>query len=196
MQVSGGVQMKSIGSLLLAVGLGFIIYGGYHIWDSNQQQKEALQKAEAMVSEDGKMDFSDFSPEVGDEIGVLVLPTLDEVLPIVEGVDEEELEKGVGHYNGSAFPSEDGQIVLSGHRDTVFRRLGELQIGDELIVQMPYGDFTYIIEDTDIVDADDRTVIDPNIDEELLTVTTCYPFTYVGSAPDRYIIYAKPKAES
>src|SRR5690606_3224100 len=114
----------------------------------------------------------------------------------VEGVDEEELEKGVGHYKGTAFPSQDGQIVLSGHRDTVFRRLGELQIGDELVVQMPYGEFTYVIEDTDIVDADDRTVINPNIDEELLTVTTCYPFTYVGSAPDRYIIYAKPKVKS
>ncbi len=188
--------MRAIGTLLLAVGLGFIIYGGYHIWDMKQQQKEALQRAEAMVSSDEQIDVSEFSPGVGDEIGVLILPTLDEVLPIVEGVDEEELEKGVGHYKGTAFPSQDGQIVLSGHRDTVFRRLGELQIGDELVVQMPYGEFTYVIEDTDIVDADDRTVINPNIDEELLTVTTCYPFTYVGSAPDRYIIYAKPKVKS
>ena len=185
--------MKYIGSILLAVGLGFILYGGYHIWDSKQQQKEALQRAEAMISEEEKIDISSFAPSTGEEVGLLSLPTLDEVLPIVEGVDEDELEKGVGHYDGTAFPSQEGQIVLSGHRDTVFRRLGELELGDELEVKMPYGTFTYVIEKSEIVDADDRTVINPNIDEELLTVTTCYPFTYVGSAPDRYIIYAKPK---
>lgn len=185
--------MKYIGHVLLLVGLVLIGYGGYHIWDMHKQKEEALQKAEAKIAEAEEIDVSTYSPNYGEEIGLLIIPKLDETLPIVEGVEEEELEKGVGHYTGTAFPSQNGQIVLSGHRDTVFRRLGELEIGDELIVKMPYGKFTYVIESTDIVDADDRTVINPNIDEELLTVTTCYPFRYVGSAPDRYIIYAKPK---
>ncbi len=185
--------MRIIGMLTLVVGLGFLFYGGYQIWDSKQQQNEALHRAEQMVTSDEKIDISAFSPAIGEEVGILSLPTLDEVLPIVEGVDEDDLEKGVGHYGGTAFPSQQGQVVLSGHRDTVFRRLGELELGDELEVKMPYGDFTYVIDKTEIVDADDRTVINPDIDEELLTVTTCYPFTYVGSAPDRYIIYAKPK---
>lgn len=187
--------MKYVGFILLIAGLGFMVYGGYHIWDSKQKQQEALQRAEEVVTNEKKTDISSFSPTVGEEVGILSLPTLGEVLPIVEGVDEDELEKGVGHYGGTAFPSQQGQIVLSGHRDTVFRRLGELKIGDELEVKMPYGDFTYVIDRTEIVDADDRTVINPNIDEELLTVTTCYPFTYVGNAPDRYIIYAKPKLD-
>ena len=83
-------------------------------------------------------------------------------------------------------------MVLSGHRDTVFQDLGDLEIGDELIVHMSYGTFTYIIQETEIVDADDRTVIRPTAPDEVLTVTTCYPFGYIGPAPDRYIIYATP----
>lgn len=155
-------------------------------------QDDALQHAKEMITDDSDMNRSSFDPQVGDAIGVLGLPRLDESLPIIEGVDEEDLAKGVGHYKGTALPSEQGQIVLSGHRDTVFRRLGELEIGDELEIKMPYGQFKYIIEKTEIVGADDLTVVRPDYNEdELLTVTTCYPFRYVGDAPDRYIIYAK-----
>lgn len=175
---------------LIIVGLCLIGYSGFHLWNSQQMEKEALARAEKLVSNNS--DASSFKPKFGDEIGVLELPKLKKSLPIVEGVDEDDLAKGVGHYSGTALPNEPGQIVLSGHRDTVFRRLGELEIGDELQVKMPYGKFTYIIQETEIVPANDLTVIRPDYDEEMLTVTTCYPFRYVGDAPDRYIIYAKP----
>jgi len=145
------------------------------------------------LSDEPKEDSFKFTAEIGDEIGMLLLPKIDAALPIIEGVSEKELKKGVGHYNGTAFPSEPGQIVLSGHRDTVFRRMGELKIGDEITVKMPYGNFTYVMERTEIVSADDLSVIRPHAyDEETLTITTCYPFRYIGDAPDRYIIYAKP----
>ena len=187
--------MKFAAILLLTVGLGFIGYSGFNIWNSKQLQEESLQRAEQIVTSENEnaIEAISFNPQIGEEIGVLVFPKLNEKLPIIEGVDEDELVKGVGHYGGTAFPSEAGQIVLSGHRDTVFRRIGELEIGDELQVKMPYGNFTYIIEKTEIVDADDLTVINPDHQGEMLTVTTCYPFRYVGNAPDRYIIYAKPK---
>ncbi|MBS4208912.1 class D sortase [Bacillus sp. FJAT-50079] len=194
--------MKYISIIFFILGLGFIGYSSYQIWDSKSEQKAALQRAEQLVTNKEREDVEAntgpilFKPEVGEEIGLLSLPKIDATLPIVEGVDEDELKKGVGHYAGTSFPSEQGQIVLSGHRDTVFRRMGELEIGDELLVKMPYGDYTYIIEETEIVSADDLTVIRPDHDEEMLTVTTCYPFRYVGDAPDRYIIYAKPKQDS
>ncbi len=83
--------------------------------------------------------------------------------------------------------------MLSGHRDTVFRQFGELEIGDRFIVEMPYGSFEYIIQDSEIVPEDDLSVIRPDeYEEEMLTVTTCYPFHYIGNAPDRYILYATP----
>src|SRR5690606_7176366 len=104
---------------------------------------------------------------------------------------EDELQRGVGHYPGTAYPGQESQIVLSGHRDTVFRQFGELEIGDSFIVEMPYGSFEYTIQDSEIVPEDDLTVINPEeYQEEMLTVTTCYPFHYIGNAPDRYILYA------
>ncbi|RKD26060.1 class D sortase [Ammoniphilus oxalaticus] len=180
---------------MIIVGIALLGYSGIQMWSSNEQQQAALLKAEQRIMDQAKSEGPVvFDPKIGEEIGVLSLPKLDSTLPIIEGVDESELSRGVGHYYGTSFPDDKGQIVLSGHRDTVFRRIGELEIGDELVVNMPYGNFTYIIEETEIVEAGDTTVIRPEQDEELLTVTTCYPFRYVGDAPDRYIIYAKPKS--
>ena len=137
-----------------------------------------------------------FLPTKGETVGVLNIPKLESEIAIIEGTHEDELAQGVGHYNGTAYPMQNDQIVLSGHRDTVFQRMGELEIGDIMVVQLPYGDFSYEIVDTKIVDADDRTIIVPTAPDEVLTVTTCYPFTYVGSAPDRYIITALPVDQS
>src|SRR5699024_3788293 len=143
------------------------------------------------LSEENPILKKDFKPNFGDSAGMLVIDKIDANLPIVEGTSEDDLKKGVGHYEGTAYPLEDDQIVLSGHRDTVFRRMGELQIGDIMKVRMPYGDFDYEIVNTKVVPADDLSIIVPH-DEETLTVTTCYPFRYIGNAPDRYIIDAKP----
>lgn len=186
---------KWISAIFIIVGLSFIIYGGWQILSSKFAQNEALKEAKAIVKKDEKDNEvpEDYNPKMDETIGILKIPKIKAELPIVEGTDEDELEKGVGHYRGTAFPGEKDQIVLSGHRDTVFRKLGELEIGDELIVEMSYGKFTYVIQETDIVDAEDRTVIRSTAPNEVLTVTTCYPFSYIGNAPERYIIYATPK---
>jgi sortase A len=97
------------------------------------------------------------------------------------------------YFKGSFFPGENGQIVLSGHRDTVFRRLGELKVGDLLNMQMSNGTFQYEITNMKIVDEDDRSIITLQNEKEELILTTCYPFHYIGNAPQRYIIYAKLK---
>ncbi|MBN2840505.1 MAG: class D sortase [Coriobacteriia bacterium] len=128
-------------------------------------------------------------PAEGDSVGTLLIPSLGQTLPIVEGTDDAELKVGVGHYSQSVLPGEADNCVLSAHRDTHFSRLEELAVGDRLIVQTSAGTFTYAISGVRIVDKDDRTVIVPT-DRAVLTLSTCYPFNYVGSAPDRYIISA------
>lgn len=128
-------------------------------------------------------------PAQGDNIGTLTIPALEQKLPIIEGTGTEELKKGVGHFIQSVLPGVEDNCVLSGHRDTVFTRLGELKIGDRLIVQTSAGTFTYEIKRIRIVDKDDKTVIVPT-DHAVLTVTTCYPFDFIGNAPDRYILVA------
>src|SRR5699024_3756524 len=98
-------------------------------------------------------------------------------------------------YADTGFPGENRQILLSGHRDTVFRQFGELEDGDEFNVKMEHGTFIYAIEDNEIVSVDDTTVIYQTQSDELLTVSTCYTFSYIGSAPDRYVVYAYPVIE-
>jgi sortase A len=128
-------------------------------------------------------------PLEGDNIGSLTIPAIKQVLPIIHGANEDELKKGVGHFAQSVLPGEMDNSVLSGHRDTVFKQLGKLKTHDSLIVKTSAGEFTYVIHTIKIVHKDDKSVIAPT-DHAVLTVTTCYPFDYIGDAPDRYILTA------
>jgi len=126
-------------------------------------------------------------PAEGENIGSLTIPALNRKLSIFQGTDVKELNKGVGHFNQSVLPGEEDNCVLSGHRDTVFSQIGNLKIGDKLIVITSAGTFTYEVNGTRIVHKDDNTVIVPT-DHAVLTMTTCYPFNFLGDAPDRYIV--------
>ncbi|WHY72176.1 class D sortase [Fictibacillus enclensis] len=128
-------------------------------------------------------------PEIGEKMGTLYIPKLEARLPIYHGTNEDELAKGVGHYKGSVLPGEKDNSVLSGHRDTVFRSLGRVGKGDTLEVTTSAGTFTYKVKKVRIVDKDDRTIIVPK-PRAVLTVSTCYPFDYIGAAPKRYILEA------
>jgi len=112
---------------------------------------------------------------------------LKQQLPIFQGTGFKELKKGVGYFIQSVLPGEADNCVLSGHRDTVFAKLGKLKIGDQLIAETSAGIFTYEIKLIRIVDKDDKTVIVP-ADHAVLTLTTCYPFRFIGNAPYRYIL--------
>jgi sortase A len=197
--------MKKIALLMIMVGIAFFIIGGIQFIQTNVKQKEALTEAKTVlynstlkkhdrVGEDSTLsiNFTEFAPETGETFGILHIPKLEADLPIVEGTDEDELAKGVGHYKGTAFPTQNDQIVLSGHRDTVFRNIGELDVGDLFIVKLPYGEFSYEIIKTKIVDADNTDVISSTSPKEVLTLSTCYPFNFIGDAPERYIITAIP----
>jgi sortase A len=182
---------------LIGVGLWFFIGNLTPFFASNDTKK--VNQVEAPVQEDTvnapkRRDSQDqvlypVRPQIGEEMGELYIPKLDATLPIFHGTDEDELEKGVGHYAGSVLPGEKDNSVLSGHRDTVFRRLGEVGEGNLLVVRTTAGEFIYKVRQVRIVDADDRTVIVP-MPKATLTVTTCYPFQFIGDAPERYILVA------
>lgn len=200
-------RVRAMNGLLMSVlflGGGAFGIGAYQYVDDKMQVSAAQNQADMLLDArpdesadtaesiwSRKMDFEGTGLVKGDVIGKLLIPKLDGELPIVEGVDADDLAKGVGHDHDTLLPLDDGQIVLSGHRDTVFRGVGALEIGDTFILQLPYGDFEYRLTSTKIVDAEDRSIIVPH-DKETLTVTTCYPFNYVGHAPNRYIMNAEP----
>lgn len=184
---------------MLTVGLFFIAYAGMELRSVKQSEKVALAQAkedlERQIIETSQPEVA--NPELffqnGQTIGILEIPLIEKELPIVEGTDEDTLRYGVGHYTGTVYPGQNDQILLSGHRETVFTGLDKLKTGDPIIVKMQHGTFTYTIVDTEIVDANDKTVIRSTAPEEMLTLSTCYPFRYIGNAPKRYIVYAKLK---
>ncbi len=161
------------------------------------QQSEKVALSQAKEDLEIKRKVKSFQPDLsfqnGETIGILQIPIIQKELPIVEGTDEDALKQGVGHYTGTVYPGQKQQILLSGHRDTVFTGLDKLQNGDPIIVEMQHGTFTYAVVDTEIVDENDTTVMSSTVQEEMLILSTCYPFRYIGNAPQRYIVYAKPK---
>ncbi len=124
------------------------------------------------------------------KIGTITFPTLKLSWPIYEGTEEAQLAKGVGHYANSVLPGLSDNSILAGHRSTVFNRLGELELGDQIFIKTAAGTFIYEIHDFKIVKRTDRTVIVPT-EDATLTLTTCYPFNHIGVTTDAFIVSAK-----
>lgn len=122
--------------------------------------------------------------------GRIEIPRLGVDALVAEGVDAATLRVAVGHVPDTAFPDELGNVALAGHRDTVFRPLRELQPGDSVTVTTPLGVFSYEVDQIRIVAPHETEVIAP-VPERVLTLVTCYPFGYVGPAPQRYVVRAR-----
>lgn len=130
-----------------------------------------------------------FQPKVGDKIGTITLKTLKESWAIYEGTTEAQLSKGVGHFVGSVLPGMEDRSVLSGHRTTVFNRLGELEIGDEIYVKTAAGVFTYKVRSFWVVQRSNKEVIKPSW-TGVLTLTTCYPFNSLVRTNRAFVVTA------
>ncbi len=126
---------------------------------------------------------------LGDLVGRIEIPRLGVSAVIRAGSDARTLRLAVGYIPGTALPGEGGNIGLAAHRDTFFRRLRDIRADDEIRIVTPDGTFTYTVERTNIVGPRDTWVLDRTA-EPTLTLVTCYPFTYVGSAPQRFIVRA------
>lgn len=127
--------------------------------------------------------------EVGEEIGTITLSSLELSWPIFQGTEEAQLAKGVGHYLGSVLPGVKDNSILSGHRTTVFNRLGELEVRDLILVETEIGIFTYRVREFRVVDRADQTVIAPT-PTAVLTLTTCYPFNSPVRTTQAFLVEA------
>lgn len=203
---------RIIAWVFIACGLILVSYNGYMWWtqmsleeddpkkarsiDKNWNNRKPIKPLPDVSSSGGQPDITikernkpEPSDRIGENVGQLIIPRISAILPIVEGTDDNSLGKGVGKYRGygTVSPNQTGHVVLSAHRDSFFRKVGELKVGDRLYVRYRGKIYTYQIRKYWVTGAQDRTVIVP-FDKPVLTLTTCYPFDYIGSAPDRYII--------
>lgn len=125
-------MVRKLAITLMIGGLLILAYGGFQLYSSSVKEGKRLEEAKTIISDEVITEVNHVSSfnydliKEGDTVGVFYIPRLDREIPIIEGTDEEELAQGVGHYTGTGYPGENKQILLSGHRDTVFRQFGEL----------------------------------------------------------------------
>jgi sortase A len=123
-------------------------------------------------------------------LGQLTIPRLSLSVPILEGDDGRTLSVAAGHLPDTPLPWDEGNAAIAGHRDTFFRPLKDVRVGDEVQVLTPHGAFRYRVLRVMVVGANDGWVLN-SWDRVRLTLVTCYPFNYVGSAPQRFVVHAE-----
>lgn len=123
-------------------------------------------------------------------IGRLSVPRLHLSAMVREGIDGNTLQLAIGHIPATALPGQAGNVGVAGHRDTFFSGLKNLRTGDEIQFSTLSGDFNYLVESLIIVEPDNVGVLAPS-SENVLTLVTCYPFSFIGSAPKRFVVRAR-----
>jgi LPXTG-site transpeptidase (sortase) family protein len=129
------------------------------------------------------------SREHGSWVARLEAPSVALAATVLEGSDEGTLSRAAGHIENTAFPGERGNVGIAGHRDTIFRPLRRLHVGDSLMLTTPDRVFQYRVSDTRIVSPEDVYVLNSSGHPEM-TLVTCYPFEFIGHAPRRFIVRA------
>ena len=130
--------------------------------------------------------------EADPPLGVLTIYSVNIQVPIYNGTEEFNLNRGAGRIKGMARMDEDGNLAISSHRDGFFRGLKDIKVGDEILVQSTSGVEVYEVSSVTIVPKEDISPLEPTT-EKILTLITCYPFYFVGNAPKRWIVVATPK---
>jgi sortase A len=123
-------------------------------------------------------------------LGRLTIERLGLSVMVTEGDSQRTLRRAVGHIPGTALPGQNGNIVLTGHRDTFFRPLRNIRLDDIVTLSTLQGDYRYRVRSTQVVSPDNMSVLNPGR-SEILTLITCHPFYFVGAAPNRFIVRAE-----
>lgn len=182
---------------LLALGLAcLIVYSvaTVHTW---RYQRAAKSQVDKMISIERPAAVRAEMPAVskplaaGDVIGRVDIPRLKLSAAVAEGDDERTLGKAVGHLPDTPLPwQRRGNVALAAHRDGLFRKLEKIRLDDDVRIVTPRGEYHYRVKKTHIVDPDDVWVIAPTA-TPTITLITCYPFSFVGNAPRRFIVQAE-----
>lgn len=177
--------------ILLVVGLALVGYYVYVSVETRLYQAMENRELDAILASapPAAAPARRTPPAPGSTLGRIEIPRLGVSAVIRAGSDARTLQLAVGHIPGTAVPGEAGNIGLAGHRDTFFRRLADIRADDEIRVVTTDGTFRFEVEGTWVVKPEDTWVLN-STRMATLTLVTCYPFTYIGSAPDRFIVRA------
>jgi sortase A len=188
---------------LVAFGLGCLIFYAIAAAQAAIYQRRAKAEISAMIAARRLSEAAAARRHVpeaaplsapvmpGDVIGRVEVPRLKLSAAVAEGDDDSTLGKAVGHLSDTPLPwQQNGNVALAAHRDGLFRPLKNIRLNDEVRVVTAQGEFSYRVRKTQIVDPDDVWVIAPT-PTPTLTLITCYPFSFVGHAPHRFVVQAE-----
>jgi sortase A len=180
------------GALLCSLCAGAYLERCFYQAAENRRLEEALRSHETRPAP-VPSSRQELRRAAGSLVGRLEIPRLQLSAIVLEGSDNRTLSRGVGRIPETADPGDDGNVVLSAHRDSFFRPLRQIRAGDRVTLQTPMGLYRYVVEWTAVVNPSDTASLKATPDRSL-TLVTCYPFRYVGPAPQRFIVRARQVA--
>ena len=172
-----------------AIALGYV---GFTLLDARLYQVSAKRSLEGQIylEEEHHESQPRLAVKKGDVLGRVDIPRLGISVAVLQGTSSRMLRLGAGHIEGTPLPWDIGNSGIAGHRDTFFRELKDIRENDEIQLQTATETFHYEVDWVKVVDPDDTTVLEPSTFGSSLTLVTCYPFYFVGSAPKRFVVRA------
>ena len=199
---TGRRALRCVRGVLFAGAISMLGYCAFALVDTWMFQHEQRRQFEQLLhdSQEAKggarrppysTSLEDLPPVIIDSlIGRIEVPRLGLSVYVIEGTSPATLRRAVGHISGTALPGRPGNVGISGHRDTFFRPLRNIRQHDTVTLATMFCEYRYRVVSTRIVNPDDVAVLDQS-EDEILTLVTCYPFYFVGSAPQRFIVRAQ-----
>jgi sortase A len=174
---------------LICAGVALLIYvaSQYALMYRDQQDLAKQWAQQSSTSAGLATNAANSSPN---SLVRITIPKINLDAIVVEGTSAKELLRGPGHIRSSAYPGDEGNVVISAHRDTFFRHIVELSKGDPIQLQLDGVTYSYEVTGKKITDPNDVSVIQPTLDARL-TLITCYPTYYIGPAPERLVVFAR-----
>lgn len=181
---------RAVALVLCVVGVVLLAHSAVAYLRAEAFRREALHAPVLQISASPAQ-----RPQPGDLIGLLDIPRLRMCAPIVEGDETAALARGIGHLSDTPLPWEPGNTAVAGHRDTVFRPLARIRLGDVIAIHAGGQRYEYTVSETRVVEPNDLSVLRDE-PRPTLTLITCYPFRFIGPAPKRFIVRAERIASS
>jgi len=176
--------------LCFITGIVALGYVGFTVLDANLYQVSAKRSLESQIQVEQEHPFqAKAALKAGEVLGLMDIPRLGLSVAVLQGTNSRMLRLGVGHIAGTPLPGQPGNSGIAGHRDTFFRELKDVRRNDEIDFQTATGLFRYQVDWVKVVAPDDASVLAPST-EAVLTLVTCYPFYFVGPAPNRFVVRA------
>lgn len=197
------VTLRRISSASAAIGVFLITLAAVAAFDGWNGQRTAWRQLMSAQAADPPPSSSRATstsssqnrrPVRGDSIASLQIERLHLSVAVLEGSDDAVLKKGPGHIEDTAYPGEPGNVAIAGHRDTHFRPLRNIRLKDEIVVTAKGSSIRYVVESIHIIKPTEMEILDPT-SGPALTLVTCFPFEFIGSAPMRFIVRATPRGE-